>query len=699
MTAATGMRLGIDIGGTFTDAVFYDADGRIRTAKTSTTPSDITQGVMEAIDKVGASVRELDAFVHGTTVALNALLEGKTPTVGLITTRGFRDVLEIMRTNRPDMYNLQQRKPAPLVARRWRFELDCRMNHRGETMEPVDAEQVRSIAEELAAADIETVAVCLLHAYANAEHEQAVELALEGNGSRLMVSVSSEISRMSREFERTSTTVINAATKPIVSRYLERLEQSLGDAGFGGQVMIMQSNGGHMSASDARRRPVATLMSGPVGGVAGAAALARRADDPLDIVTLDIGGTSADAAIIDKGDPVTRTVGHVGRWPVMVPMVDIEAIGAGGGSIARVDEFGSLSVGPESAGAVPGPVSYGRGGVEPTVTDANLILGRINADNFLGGALRLDVDSARQAVDERIAASYGMSCEQAAEGVVTVVNSNMVRFLREAVVGRGYDPRSFSLLAYGGAGPLHACELAAALEMKQVLVPLHPGTFSAFGILTADARYDVDRMVTGLDLTANDLERMFSELEADGLKQIKGERLGQGHIDCLRSAELRYVGQDHPLAVDLTDPPSGEEGQLADGNLVGLARQRFHEKHRRLYGFQRTDTPVELVRLQVSVIGRTRALAEPHERLRFPDQTTEPEPVERRPVHSGGRELDARIFARENLRPGHRLSGPSVIEEEGSTTYVPPDWTLTVLEDRTLHLAASSSDGSIGPED
>ncbi len=674
----SGMQLGIDIGGTFTDAVFYDGHGKIRTAKVSTTPSDITQGVMEAIDKVGASVRELDAFVHGTTVALNALLEGKTPTVALITTRGFRDVLEIMRTNRPDMYNLAQERPTPLVARRWRFEVDCRMNHRGETVQPLDAHQVRSIADELSAANIETVAVCLLHAYANAEHEQAVESALGGNGSRLVVSVSSEISRMSREFERTSTTVINAAIKPIVSRYLARLEQSLSDAGYGGKVMIMQSNGGHMSASDARRRPVATLMSGPVGGVAGAAALTRRADEPLNIVTLDIGGTSADAAIIDNGDPVTRTVGHVGPWPVMVPMVDIEAIGAGGGSIARVDEFASLSVGPESAGAVPGPVCYGRGGVEPTVTDANLTLGRINADNFLGGALRLDVDGARKAVNERIAASYGMTCEQAAEGVVTVVNSNMVRFLREAVVGRGYDPRSFSLLAYGGAGPLHACELAAALEMKQVLVPLHPGTFSAFGILTADARYDVDRMVTGLDLTASDLERMFVELEADGNERITGERLRYGRIDCLRSAELRYVGQDHPLAVELSD---GE-----DGDLVHLAQQRFHEKHQRLYGFQRTDTPVELVRLQVSVIGRTQALAESQARLRLPDRTTEPKPTGRRSIHSGGQDRDATIFTRASLRPGDRLVGPAVVEEEGSTTYVPPGWTLTVLDDGTLHL-------------
>jgi N-methylhydantoinase A len=672
-------RLGVDIGGTFTDAVFHEADGSVRTAKVSTTPSDITVGVMEAIEKVGVSTPQLDAFLHGTTVALNALLEGKTPTVGLITTRGFRDVLEIMRTNRPDMYNLQQQKPAPLVARRWRYEIGGRMNHLGETVEPVEAEEVRSIAAQLDVEEIETVAVCLLHAYANDEHERAVELALRENGSRLEVSVSSEISRMSREFERTSTTVINAATKPIVSRYLERLEHSLGDAGFTGKVMIMQSNGGHMSASDARRRPAATLMSGPVGGVAGGAALARRGEQVLDLVTLDIGGTSADAAIVDKGDPVTRTVGHVGRWPVMVPMVDIEAIGAGGGSIARVDEFGALSVGPQSAGAVPGPVSYGKGGTEPTVTDANLLLGRINPDNFLGGALRLDVDGAREAMQERIGARYSMSWEQAAEGVITVVNSNMVRFLREAVMGRGYDPRDFSLLAYGGAGPLHACDLAAALEMKRVLVPVHPGTFSAFGILTADARYDLDKMVMGLDVDSEDLDRMLSELEAQGREQLKAERLAHARVDCLRTVELRYAGQDHPLAVEL--PHDARE-------LVGEAQRRFHEKHRRLYGFQRDDTPTELVRLQVSVIGRTPGVAEAGVGLRAAEVATAPSPEVSRQLYAGGRWVDASIHDRGRLTWGDSVAGPSVVEEAGSTTYVPEGWTLTVLEDLTLRLAA-----------
>jgi N-methylhydantoinase A len=362
---------------------------------------------------------------------------------------------------------------------------------------------------------------------------------------------------------------------------------------------------------------------------------------------------------------------------VMVPMVDIEAIGAGGGSIARVDEFGALSVGPQSAGAVPGPVSYGKGGSEPTVTDANLLLGRINPENFLGGELVLDVEAARAAIDEKIAARYSMSWEQAAEGVITIVNSNMVRFLREAVIGRGYDPRSFSLLAYGGAGPLHGCELAAALEMKQVLVPVHPGTFSAYGILTADARYDLDRMVMGLDVTSEDLGRMFSELEARGREQLEAERLDHARVDCLRSMELRYAGQDHPLAVELP---------ASNGDLVGSAQRRFHEKHRRLYGFERDDTPVELVRLQVSVIGRTPAPADVGGGLAAPEVTTTPTPRATRQLYADGGWTDASIYERAALEPANRIVGPAVVEEAGSTTYVPERWALTVLDDGTLQL-------------
>ncbi len=677
--SARGARLAIDIGGTFTDVVFGNEVGVISTLKVPTTPEDITVGILAGLEKVGATPASLDAFVHGTTIALNALLERKTPEVGLITTAGFRDVLEIMRTNRSNMYDLQQEKPVPLVSRQWRREIGARMDYRGRSVADVDADEVRAIARDFVAAGISTVAVCLLHAYANAAHEEAVAAVLRVESPGVDVSLSADVSRVWREFERTSTTVSNAATKPIVSTYLERLESSLSERGFAGQVLIMQSNGGVMSAADARRRPVATLMSGPVGGVTGATELARSGDERRSFVTLDIGGTSADVAIIDRGEPVTRSVGHIGAWPVMVPMIDIESIGAGGGSIAGVDEFGGLTVGPESAGARPGPACYGHGGSEATVTDANLVLGRINPSYFLGGELELDVAAARAAIERSVAQPYGMSCEEAAQGIVTVINSNMTRLLWEVMIGRGYDPRDFSLLAFGGAGPLHACELAAALGIRDVAVPGEPGVFSAFGILMADARHDYERMLVGagLELQSGDLEAAFVELEERGRAQIEAEHAGYDEIEAIRAAELRYAGQDHPLSVELP-----ARGDSADS--LSVAQERFHGKHDRLYGFRRDDTPVELVRIQVSVIGR---IARPPLQERNGTHHAGVETKGARQLYLSGEFRECPIYDRGQFPAGAALVGPAVVEEPGSTTFVPPDFELVVPGDGTMQIA------------
>lgn len=683
-------RLAIDIGGTFTDVVFGDGSGAISTLKVPTTPEDITVGILAGLQKVGAAPASLEAFVHGTTIALNALLERKTPEVGLITTSGFRDVLEIMRTNRSNMYDLQQEKPVPLVARQWRREIGARMDYQGRSVVDVDSDEVRAIARDLAAAGIRTVAVCLLHAYANAEHEEVVAAVLREEIPAASISVSADVSRVWREFERTSTTVSNAATKPIVSTYLERLEASLAAQEFAGRVLIMQSNGGVMSAADARRRPVATLMSGPVGGVTGATELARSGEERRSFVTLDIGGTSADVAIIDRGEPVTRSVGHIGAWPVMVPMVDIESIGAGGGSIARVDEFGGLMVGPESAGAHPGPACYGHGGTEATVTDANLILGRINPSYFLGGELDLDVEAARAAIERSVATPYGMSCEEAAQGIVTVINSNMTRLLWEVMIGRGYDPRDFSLLAFGGAGPLHACELAAALGIREVAVPGEPGVFSAFGILMADARHDYERMLVGAGpgLASSTLEAAFVELEDAGRGQIEAEHAGYGDIGAIRGAELRYVGQDHPLSVEL--PARGGTDEV-----LSVAHERFHDKHERLYGFRRDDTQIELVRIQVSVIGRIT-------RPRLPElggeRGTGSEPKGARQLYLDGRFEECPIYDRGQLSPGGALAGPAVVEEPGSTAYVPPGFRLVMSQDGAMQITCPAPEGEGGEQ-
>jgi N-methylhydantoinase A len=669
-------RLAIDIGGTFTDIVSAGADGRPRTLKVSTTPADITVGILHGAERAEVELEQLESFMHGTTIALNALLEGKTPPVALITTAGFRDVLEIMRTSRPDMYNLQQVKPTPLVPRRRRYEISARMTYTGEEVRPVDAGEVRGITRELQAAGIGSVAICLLHSYANPAHEEEVQRIVQAELPDAVISVSSDLTRVWREFERTSTTVSNAAAKPIVSRYMGDLERKLASRGFAGNVLIMQSNGGVMSASDARRRPVATLMSGPVGGVTGALEVARLLGGDASLVTLDIGGTSADVAIIDRGEAVSRTVGHIGRWPIMVPMVDIESIGAGGGSIARVDELGGLSVGPESAGAEPGPACYGRGGAEPTVTDANLVLGRIDPAAFLGGALELDADAARRAVDEHVAQRYGMSVEKAAEGIVTLVNSNMTRLLWEVMIGRGYDPRDFRLLAFGGAGPLHACELAQALGIGEVLVPPEPGTFSALGILTADVRYDVDRMLIGIpDLDGAAVERAFAELEREGRERVLAEHPEEAEVAFTRSAELRYVGQDHLLAVEL--------GGGGSADVLAEARELFQVKHDRLYGFRRDDVPVDLVRVQVSAVARRAGRGDGAVAATGGDL----EARSVRPLFAQGGWHEAPFLDRAAVAPGSTLAGPAVIEEPGSTTYIPPGAQLEVDAQGILHIA------------
>jgi N-methylhydantoinase A len=687
MTAElAGGRLAVDIGGTFTDVVHRSAGGAVRTTKVPTTLDDVAGGIQSGIESIGASPQGLDAFVHGTTIVLNALLEGKTPAVGLITTKGFRDVLEIMRTNRPDMYDLQQEKPVPLVPRRWRREVGARMTYTGESLVDVDPEEVRAIGHELAAAGVVSVAVCLLNAYANPEHEQAIAEALRETFPEAAISLSSDISREWREFERTSTTVINSAAKPVVSLYLGELEAALAEREFEGQLLMMQSNGGVTSVDDARRKPVATLMSGPVGGVAAAIGLVRGHGSLESCVTLDIGGTSADVAILDRGEPVTRALGQIGAWPVMVPMIDVQSIGAGGGSIARVDPFGALLVGPESAGAIPGPACYARGGTCATVTDANLLLGRLNPSYFAGGELELDVAAARSAIQASVANHYGMTPAEAALGIVTVIDSTMTRLLWEVMIGRGYDPREFALVAFGGAGPLHACALAAALGIREVVVPPGPGTFSAYGMVAADIRHDLDRMVLGAGpATDEELAIAFAELEHAALAQIESQHARYERVEFRRFAELRYAGQHHPLPIELPVPADGSVGILAP------ARRAFHEKHERLYGFRRDDTPVELLRLQLSAIGKVQRLNG------VPGGVAEDSagrPTEHRPLYLDGAFCEAPVYHRSDLGVGSTFAGPCVIEEATSTTYLAPDFSLEVDAAGNLRIAAVRAGGT-----
>ena len=652
-------RIGIDIGGTFTDVVYGDGRDRPAHVKTLTTPHDITEGILAGLDKVGAEVAELRFFLHGTTVALNAFLEGKTPPVGLITTAGFRDVLEIMRTNRPDMYDLQQVKPTPLVARRLRREVSARTTETGEELSPVDAAEVRSLACDFVDAGIRDVAVCLLHSYADPAHERRVREHLVEAAPQLSVTISSDLTREWREFERTSTTVINAAAAPIMDRYLSRLRALLAERGFEADLLIMQSSSGVMRAQDAVSKPAATLMSGPVGGVAGAEAVADQLGEAVDAVTLDIGGTSADVAVIDRGRAVHTPQAELARWPILMPMVDIRSIGAGGGSIASVDPHGRLHVGPESAGSAPGPACYGQGGTSAAVTDANLVLGRIDGARFLDGAMPLDVEAACGAIERHVARPLDMSVHQAAEGILRVVNSNMARLLRDVLIQRGFDPRSFTLIAFGGGGALHGCDIASEAGVRRVVVPRHPGTLSAYGIYRADVRQDRQAMFLHptATTTRDRLEDAYAELEHEA---VASAQLGETYErETTRSAELRYDGQEYSLEV-----PAERAARGAD-----LA-ERFHLEHARLYGFARPEVPVELIKLAVSHVVRTGAAVQRNGDRR-PGLA---EAGRTRTVWEAGRSRDVAVHDRDHLATGTALSGPSVIEEPGATTYVPLGW-------------------------
>ncbi len=661
VSAAQRARVGIDIGGTFTDVVYQSGDQPIRYEKVLTTPDDITNGILVGLETADADIAGLDLFLHGTTVALNAFLQGKTPPVGLVTSAGFRDVLEIMRTNRPDMYDLQQEKPPPLVPRRYRREVTARLSATGDELEPVDEAEVRAIARDFAADGIKSVAVCLLHSYADARHERRIREILLDERLELWVSISSDLSQEWREFERTSTTVINAAAAPIVDAYLRRLEVRLREHRFGADLLIMQSNGGVMTADEARRRPVATLMSGPVGGVAGAEAIARELDGAAaNLVTLDIGGTSADVAIVDAGESIKAAVTNLERWPILMPMVDIRSIGAGGGSIAFVDDHGGLKVGPESAGAVPGPACYGLGGERATVTDANLVLGRISPSKFL---FPLDGSKARAALSADVAQPYGMTVEEAAEGILTVVNSNMSRLLRDVLIQRGFDPRRFTLVAFGGGGALHACAVADEAGLTRVLVPPHPGTLSAYGIFCADVRYDqVAMFINNADRVEDaSLEEAYLRLEAETSARIRG---GGDSLSpqIRRFAELRYVGQEYTLTVDAARAGAGVRHCVA----------RFHGEHARLYGFSREGVGVEFVKLAVAVLVPTR------QRTHVERRYTSGGGVTARPVWEGKTLGEVPVHDRGAVATGAVLHGPCVVEEPGATTYVGARWSGSV---------------------
>jgi len=671
-------RVAVDIGGTFTDATLIDeATGHVAIAKTLTTPADPSEGFMAAVERAvreaGVTARDVTFVVHATTVATNAIIEGKVARSGFVTTEGFRDLLEIGRQVRPTLYDPQFEKPRPLVPRDRAVGVVERLGPKGEVLTPLDERSVRDAAALLARERVESVAVCLLHAYVNPAHERRVGEILAEELPGVPVSLSSEVAPEFREYLRASTTVINAVVRPVVGRYLERIERRLAEAGIGAKLLVMQSSGGVFGADAAARRPVFMVESGPAAGVIAAAHLGAGIGRP-DILSFDMGGTTAKVGLIRDGRPsVTKDyqVGaHAGAgiggmslagYPVRTPVVDLVEIGAGGGSIAWVDSGGLLRVGPRSAGADPGPVCYRRGGVEPTVTDANVVLGRLNPSYFLGGELELDVDAARRAIEERCARPLGLSLVEAANGIVEIANAAMVNALHLISVQRGYDPRDFLLVAFGGAGPVHANALARDAEMPTVLVPRSPGIFSATGLLATDLKRDAARTIMRRleELDPAELEQAFAELERAGAKELAAEGVAPDRIEFVRQLDLRYVGQSYELTV-----PAGDD-----------LPARFHAEHDRTYGFSAETEPVECVGVRLQTVGR---IARPP--LRTLERGDAPPPKATRRVYfaEAGGYVDCAVHDRYALPAGARLAGPAVVEELDSTTVVHPSYTARV---------------------
>ena len=668
------MILGVDVGGTFTDLVLLDDAGRVRIHKLLTSARDPSEAIVQGIAEIGAGPEA--AVVHGTTVATNALLERRGARTALITTAGFGDVVEIGRQTRPDLYALHPTRPAPLVPAGWRFELPERVDCHGAVVVPLDVAAADAAIGQILAEGIESVAVCFLFSFLYPDHERRVRarIAELGGAGAPFVSLSSEVLPEYREYERTSTTAINAYVAPLMDRYLARLERELG----GRRLRIMQSNGGTISAGAARRLAARTALSGPAGGVAGAFELARQAGLEQ-AITFDMGGTSTDVSLC-PGRIQETAEGVVAGLPLRLPIIDIHTVGAGGGSIAHLDAGGALRVGPHSAGADPGPVCYGRG-EEITVTDANLILGRLDAGHPLGGQVALDLPRTQGRMQE-LARRLSLPLEAAAWGVIRVANSNMERAIRTISVERGHDPRRFALVAFGGAGPLHACELAAALQIPRVLIPPHPGVLSALGMILADVVKDYSQTVMAAagggedgqaEQVAAALERLAERARAD----LEAEGLAAEEMTLEPALDVRYAGQSY----ELTIPVSTHDFRclLQTSEVVDA----FHAAHRQRFSYASEGEPVEIVNVRLKATGRTAK----------PGFTRQPlGGIDPRKAHCGykpvyfadpgaphaARPLPAALYERERLAPGNVVVGPAILFQLDTTTAIPPGWAAAV---------------------
>ena len=668
--------VGVDIGGTFTDFMLYDTEsGGVHVHKVPSTPAEPEQamvtGLSELCADAGLVPSDVTGVFHGTTVATNAVLQHEGAVAGMITTRGFRDIVHIGRHQRPLHYSVMQDIPwqaKPFVRRRHRKVVTERIvPPTGEVLTPLDEEEVRAAARELREEGVEAVAVCFLFSYLNPEHERRAAAIVREEMPDAFVTTSADIFPQFREFERFTTAAMSAFVGPKTGNYLDRLASSLQSEGVEGELHVMMSSGGVASVHTAAERPVTLLLSGPAAGILGgqwAGALAGRRR----LITFDMGGTSADIGIVTE-DGVSEASARdtwVGGYPLLVPMLDVHAIGAGGGSIAYVDEGGAFRVGPRSAGAAPGPACYGYGGQEPTISDAHVVLGRLDPERFLGGRMKLDRDAAVEAV-QKLADQLGLGLLEAAEGILTIANSNMARAIRSRTIEKGHDPREFALVAFGGAGPLHAAEVADSLEIPEVLVPPHPGITSAGGLLTSDLKYDQMRTVFQLqgNVDGERLNRELDELEAELRVWLERDGVPAGDVEVIRALDCRYVGQGYELRVTLAGGPFTEQ-----------ALDQFHVLHEREYGSAYGD-PIEIVNARVTAIGRRPALESPPVSSGSLQEALmgENEGVFR--VDGTLQALQTRFYDRSLLPLDELILGPAVVFHPDTTTVVPPGWNAT----------------------
>lgn len=670
-------RVSTDTGGTFTDLVAINEQGELRVAKVPSTPPDFEIGVVNALKEVGLPIDASKVLYHGTTVTTNALLTRNGAKTAFITTRGFRDVLEIRNGNRADVFDVMWDQPTPLVRRANRLEVEERINYAGNVLIELNEDGVRDIAQKLRKRGIEAVAISLLHSYVNPEHELRVAEILREELPDIYMSVSAEIMAEPPEFERASTVVANAFVGPILQRYVDKLSGSLRDAGHSGEVLIMHSGGGMMSAKAAVEVPARTAVSGPSGGAVAAAAYGSAIGRDK-IVSFDMGGTSADLATIQNGEP-RLTQQHLVEWglPIGFPAVDIVAIGAGGGSIAWIDEGGAPRSGPQSAGSVPGPACYGRGGTEPTNTDANLILGRLAGEAMIGGRMELDAELARSAIESRIAKPLGLGVEEAALGILRIANENMANAIRKLTVERGLDPREFSLMAFGGGGAMHAVELAKELSMREVIVPLIPGATSALGILFVDNVHNAGRayLVSRADMSVDEVESLYRELEEDLLNTLRAEGFPDDRIQIRREMEMRYEGQVRALTVPINAREITDE-------VLDEAVRTFNEMYEAEFKYAMADAPVEAKSVQVVGIGITdKPRIAPDERQgSVEDAITGTRDV----CFDSNGFVETTLYDREKLFAGARFSGPAIVQQYDTTTIVPPGANVEVDEYRNL---------------